>query len=188
MRNFTRFIKYACKGFQAHVKKGHMDSEISCNFIIQILQMVDAWGGWSQFQVLLQTLKRIASKHGVSIPVVAVRYILDQVKSLNQSDTTFSATLLSIFLVEWMVLIFVLFGDFQPAVAGSMIGVRLGLAEHIQDTNAIFMLSLDEDDVNSIQEVTKKGKDLLGVIGDCGDEYRRWFWPLFPNFLWLARS
>lgn len=77
-----------------------MDSEISCNFIIQILQMVDAWGGWSQFQVLLQTLKRIASKHGVSIPVVAVRYILDQVKSLNQSDTTFSATLLSIFLVE----------------------------------------------------------------------------------------
>ncbi|GAY59818.1 hypothetical protein CUMW_197360 [Citrus unshiu] len=101
-------------------------------------RMVDAWGGWSQFQVLLQTLKRIASKHGVSIPVVAVRYILD-----------------------------------QPAVAGSMIGVRLGLAEHIQDTNAIFMLSLDEDDVNSIQEVTKKGKDLLGVIGDCGDEYRR---------------
>lgn len=77
-----------------------MDSEISCNFIIQILQMVDAWGGWSQFQVLLQTLKRIASKHGVSIPVVAVRYILDQVKSLNQSDTTFSATLLSIFFVE----------------------------------------------------------------------------------------
>lgn len=72
-----------------------------------------------------------------------------------------------------MVLIFVLFGDFQPAVAGSMIGVRLGLAEHIQDTNAIFTLSLDEDDVNSIQEVTKKGKDLLGVIGDCGDEYRR---------------
>lgn len=62
--------------------------------------MVDAWGGWSQFQVLLQTLKRIASKHGVSIPVVAVRYILDQVKSLNQSDTTFSATLLSIFFVE----------------------------------------------------------------------------------------
>ena len=42
-------------------------------------QMVDAWGGWSQFQVLLQTLKRIASKHGVSIPTVAVKYILDQV-------------------------------------------------------------------------------------------------------------
>lgn len=49
-----------------------------------ILQMVDAWGGWSQFQVLLQTLKKVASKHGVSIPTVAVRYILDQVKSLLQ--------------------------------------------------------------------------------------------------------
>lgn len=43
-------------------------------------QMVDAWGGWSLFQVLLQTLKRVASKHGVSIPTVAVKYILDQVK------------------------------------------------------------------------------------------------------------
>ncbi|KAG8644737.1 flagellar radial spoke protein 5 isoform X2 [Manihot esculenta] len=101
-------------------------------------RMVDAWGGWSQFQVLLQTLKKIANKHGVSIPTVAVKYILD-----------------------------------QPAVAGSMIGVRLGLSEHINDTNAVFSLVLDEEDVNSIQEVSKRGKDLMKVIGDSGDEYRR---------------
>ncbi|GLT66419.1 hypothetical protein SLA2020_387840 [Shorea laevis] len=101
-------------------------------------RMVDAWGGWSLFQALLKTLKQVASKHGVSIPTVAVKYILD-----------------------------------QPAVAGSMVGVRLGLAEHIQDSNAVFSLVLDEDDVNSIQEVSRKGKDLLKVIGDCGDEYRR---------------
>ncbi|XP_057955030.1 flagellar radial spoke protein 5 [Malania oleifera] len=101
-------------------------------------RMVDAWGGWSLFQVLLQTLKKVASKHGVSIPTIAVKYILD-----------------------------------QPYVAGSMIGVRLGLAEHIQDSNAVFSLVLDEDDKTSIQEVSKKGKDLLNVIGDCGDEYRR---------------
>ncbi|XP_022943505.1 flagellar radial spoke protein 5 isoform X1 [Cucurbita moschata] len=101
-------------------------------------RMVDAWGGWSLFQVLLQTLKRVASKHGVSIPTVAVKYILD-----------------------------------QPAVAGSMIGVRLGLSEHLQDTNAIFSLALDEKDINSIEEVSKKGKNLLKIIGDCGDEYRR---------------
>ncbi|KAK9999536.1 hypothetical protein SO802_019139 [Lithocarpus litseifolius] len=101
-------------------------------------RMVDAWGGWSQFQVLLKTLKKVASKHGVSIPTVAVRYILD-----------------------------------QPAVAGSMIGVRLGLSDHIQESNAVFSLVLDNDDVNSIQEISKKGKDLLRVIGDCGDEYRR---------------
>ncbi|XP_062077332.1 flagellar radial spoke protein 5 [Humulus lupulus] len=101
-------------------------------------RMVDAWGGWSLFQSLLQTLKRVAVKHGVSIPTVAVRYVLD-----------------------------------QPGVAGSMIGVRLGLAEHIKDSNAIFSLSLDEEDVNNIQEVLRKGKDLLRIIGDCGDEYRR---------------
>lgn len=41
--------------------------------------MVDAWGGWGLFQSLLQTLKRVASKHGVSMSTVAVRYILDQV-------------------------------------------------------------------------------------------------------------
>ncbi|CAM8960620.1 unnamed protein product [Rhodiola kirilowii] len=61
----------------------------------------------------------------------------------------------------------------QPSVAGSMVGVRLGLSEHIQDCNAIFSLTLDEEDVNSIQAVTKKGKDLMRIIGDCGDEYRR---------------
>ncbi|KAK9022155.1 hypothetical protein V6N11_002441 [Hibiscus sabdariffa] len=101
-------------------------------------RMVDAWGGWSLFQTLLQTLKKVASKHGVTIPAVAVKYILD-----------------------------------QTAVAGSMVGVRLGLSDHIQDTNAIFSLVLDEEDVGSIQEVSKRGKDLLRVIGDCGDEYRR---------------
>jgi len=41
-------------------------------------QMIDAWGGWGLFQELLQTLKAIAQKHGVSIANVAVRMILDQ--------------------------------------------------------------------------------------------------------------
>ena len=40
--------------------------------------MVDAWGGWSLFQELLSVLKQIATKHGVSISNVAVRYILDK--------------------------------------------------------------------------------------------------------------
>ncbi|MED6205240.1 hypothetical protein PIB30_016033 [Stylosanthes scabra] len=101
-------------------------------------RMIDAWGGWGLFQGLLRTLKQVANKHGVSIPTVAVKYILD-----------------------------------QPAVGGSMVGVRLGLSDHIQDCNAIFSLVLDEDDVNSIREASAKGKDLLNVIGDCGDEYRR---------------
>ncbi len=41
-------------------------------------QMVDAWGGWDLFQRLLETLRDIADKHGVSIANVASRYILEQ--------------------------------------------------------------------------------------------------------------
>ncbi|XP_031474191.1 flagellar radial spoke protein 5-like isoform X4 [Nymphaea colorata] len=44
--------------------------------------MVDAWGGWNLFQDLLQTLKKVASKHRVTVPAVAVRYILDQLQGL----------------------------------------------------------------------------------------------------------
>lgn len=54
-----------------------------------------------------------------------------------------------------------------------MVGVRLGLSEHIKDTNAVFSFILDEEDLNSIKEASSKGRDLLKVIGDCGDEYRR---------------
>jgi aryl-alcohol dehydrogenase-like predicted oxidoreductase len=100
-------------------------------------RMVDAWGGWSLFQTLLQTLKKVSLKHGVPIATIAVRYILN-----------------------------------QTSVAGSMVGVRLGLSEHIKDTNSIFSLELDEEDMNSITEVSKKGRNLMDIIGDCGDEYR----------------
>ncbi|KAK1632595.1 hypothetical protein QYE76_006910 [Lolium multiflorum] len=100
-------------------------------------RMVDAWGGWSLFQALLQTLKKVSLKHGVPISTVAVRYILN-----------------------------------QTSVAGSMVGVRLGLSEHIQDTNAILSLELDEEDMGSIAEASSRGRNLMDIIGDCGDEYR----------------
>lgn len=54
-----------------------------------------------------------------------------------------------------------------------MVGVRLGLAEHIKDTYDVFSLVMDEEDVTNIQEASKGERDLLKVIGDCGDEYRR---------------
>ncbi|KAL2612241.1 hypothetical protein R1flu_023933 [Riccia fluitans] len=60
----------------------------------------------------------------------------------------------------------------QPSVGGSMIGVRLGLSEHLRDSQNIFQIKLDDDDRQRIEAVTKKGKDLMSVIGDCGDEYR----------------
>ncbi|ETW99411.1 MAG: aldo/keto reductase [Candidatus Entotheonella factor] len=101
-------------------------------------QMVDAWGGWSLFQSLLQTLRSIADKHGVSIANVATRAILD-----------------------------------RPAVAGVIIGVRLGLAEHRHDNARVFDLVLDDDDLGRIQAVLAQSRDLFSLIGDCGDEYRR---------------
>jgi hypothetical protein len=54
-----------------------------------------------------------------------------------------------------------------------MIGVRLGISEHLQDSKRIFSLQLDEEDKALISQASNKGKDLLKVIGDCGDEYRR---------------
>lgn len=39
--------------------------------------MINAWGGWTLFQSLLATLSTIATKHGVSISNVAIRWVLD---------------------------------------------------------------------------------------------------------------
>lgn len=41
-------------------------------------QMIDAWGGWAQFQRLLSVLEAVATGHGASIANVAVRYVLDR--------------------------------------------------------------------------------------------------------------
>lgn len=60
----------------------------------------------------------------------------------------------------------------KPAVAGVIIGVRLGLSEHILDNSRIFSLHLDSDDLEGIKSVTSRSQDLFTIIGDCGGEYR----------------
>jgi len=60
----------------------------------------------------------------------------------------------------------------RPAVAGVIVGCRLGVAEHIADNRRIFDLRLDEEDRIRIAAVTLKGRNLFERIGDCGDEYR----------------
>ncbi|WP_026104354.1 aldo/keto reductase [Anabaena sp. PCC 7108] len=52
--------------------------EINTTSLRKYKQMVDNWGGWGLFQILLTTLKEIADKHQVSIANVAVNYILNQ--------------------------------------------------------------------------------------------------------------
>ena len=61
----------------------------------------------------------------------------------------------------------------RPAVAGAIIGARLGITDHIDDNIRVFNLELDKDDINRIEEICRKSNDLFDVIGDCGDEYRR---------------
>jgi aryl-alcohol dehydrogenase-like predicted oxidoreductase len=100
-------------------------------------RMVDAWGGWSLFQDLLSTLKKIAQDHGVSIANVATRYILD-----------------------------------KPAVAGVIIGARLGITDHRDDNARVFGFKLSRDDTSRIEETCRQSNNLFETIGDCGDEYR----------------
>ena len=61
----------------------------------------------------------------------------------------------------------------RPAVAGVIVGARLGVAEHIADNARVFDIHLDADDLQAIEGVLSQSRDLYRLIGDCGDEYRR---------------
>ena len=60
----------------------------------------------------------------------------------------------------------------KPAVAGVIIGSRLGISENRSDNLKVFSLQLDKEDDEKIKTITSKANDLFAVIGDCGDEYR----------------
>ncbi len=61
----------------------------------------------------------------------------------------------------------------RPAVAGVIVGARLGLSDHRANNAQVFQFSLDPADTDAVAAVTDQGQDLLAYIGDCGDEYRR---------------
>lgn len=61
----------------------------------------------------------------------------------------------------------------RPAVAGVIVGVRLGVADHRTDNARVFEFRLASEDHERIQAVLAKSRDLYRTIGDCGDEYRR---------------
>jgi aryl-alcohol dehydrogenase-like predicted oxidoreductase len=60
----------------------------------------------------------------------------------------------------------------RPAVAGVIVGTRLGLSEHIADNQRVFSFALDASDYAQLEEVLAKSRDLMIAIGDCGGEYR----------------
>ncbi|MFB2921398.1 MULTISPECIES: aldo/keto reductase [Aerosakkonema] len=70
-----------CGGLLSEKYLGHPEPRGGDLFTVSLRKyknMVDAWGGWNLFQELLNTLKQIADKYGVSIANVAVRYVLDK--------------------------------------------------------------------------------------------------------------
>ena len=58
----------------------------------------------------------------------------------------------------------------QPAVAGVIVGARLGERAHVADNLKVFSLQLDADDRSAITEALLT---LQPIPGDCGDEYRK---------------
>jgi aryl-alcohol dehydrogenase-like predicted oxidoreductase len=60
----------------------------------------------------------------------------------------------------------------KSAVAGVIVGVRLGIVDHINDNKKSFTFDLDSADNEAIDAVCTKSNNLFDIIGDCGDEYR----------------
>ena len=63
----------------------------------------------------------------------------------------------------------------QPQVAGTILGVRLGQSDHIDDNVRTFDVNLNTSDRNRIELVLNQSENLYARIGDCGDEYRNRF-------------
>jgi aryl-alcohol dehydrogenase-like predicted oxidoreductase/enamine deaminase RidA (YjgF/YER057c/UK114 family) len=58
----------------------------------------------------------------------------------------------------------------EPAVAGVIVGARLGERAHIEDNARVFSFALDDEDQRAIGEAQAT---LVPIPGDCGDEYRK---------------
>ena len=61
----------------------------------------------------------------------------------------------------------------RPAVAGAILGVRLGVSDHLADNARAFDITLEAADYERLETVLSRARDLYQAIGDCGDEYRR---------------
>ena len=60
----------------------------------------------------------------------------------------------------------------RPAVAGVILGARLGVSDHREENARVFDCNLDADDRTQIETLVAQSQDLSRLIGDCGDEYR----------------
>jgi len=105
-------------------------------------RFIDEAGGWDRFQGLLEAVARVAGR-----------------LSGNNPDVTLGlANVACRYVLD------------QPAVAGIIVGARLGERSHIEDNLDLFRFSLDDEARRDLGEACAA---LDPIPGDCGDEYRR---------------
>lgn len=114
--------------------------------------MLQNWGTWTDFQVLLQTLSKIAQKHTTA------------------TTTTTNITLTNI-ATRWVLQ--------QSSVGAVIVGTRLGVSTHSADNLNVFRFVLDAEDMEGINRVAlgatearERAQAVFEKLGDCGNEYR----------------
>ena len=130
-------------------------------------RFIDQAGGWDRFQGVLRAARRAADRLSVGNPDVTLG--LAEKKSGSGRGQRFGGSSaargrVSIANVACRHVL-----D-QPAVAGIIVGARLGETSHIRDNLKLFRMSLDEE---SRRELDTARARLSPIHGDCGDEYRR---------------
>ena len=119
-------------------------------------RFVDQAGGWDRFQGLLEVVARVAGRLSGSNPDVTLG--LAEEKGVAGSPGVSMANVACRYVLE------------QPAVAGVIVGARLGERSHIEDNLTVFHFSLDDEARRDLDEACAT---LAPIAGDCGDEYRR---------------
>uniref|UniRef100_H3D391 NADP-dependent oxidoreductase domain-containing protein n=2 Tax=Tetraodon nigroviridis TaxID=99883 RepID=H3D391_TETNG len=117
-------------------------AELDTASLSKYKKMIDTWGGWNLLQELLVALETVAKRHDCSVANVVTRYVLD-----------------------------------RPAVGGVIVGCRFGVSgagQYISESvrSCSPALQLQAEDHATIEAVTRRSRDLMASVGDCGDEYR----------------
>ena len=113
-------------------------------------RFIDRAGGWERFQELLQAVARVARRLNPDVTSGSA--------GAGGRRTVSMANVACRYVLE------------HPAVAGIIIGARLGENSHIEDNLAVLRFSLD-DQARAELDAACAALDPIG--GDCGDEYRR---------------